>query len=173
MQYHKLEGIIINKRAVGEANYFVTIFTSSVGKLSCFAKGARSLRSKRLSSLDLYSLVRFEVIEKQQRNTLTHIEVVNSFRENKDALAHISRLFQIGELIDALTVEDDPHPSVYELLVTALTHLTRFETPEYLYRFKTKLLKELGFYRPDLNISTIDPYIESILNRTLNSRMLN
>jgi len=173
MQYHKLEGIIINKRAVGEANYFVTIFTSSVGKLSCFARGARSIRSHRLSSLDLFSLVRFEVIEKQGRNTLTHVELVNSFRQNKAALIHISRLFQIGELIDALTAENDPHPQVYQLLVIALTHLSRFETPEYLYRFKTRLLKELGFYRPGLLPDTIDPFIESILNRSLKSRVLN
>ena len=105
MQYSKLEGIIINRHIVGDADRFYTILTSNAGKISVFAKSVRSLKSKRASSLDLFSLIRFETTGNGSHRTLTHVELIDSFRSGKKELKDISRLFQIGELIDALVPE--------------------------------------------------------------------
>lgn len=167
MQYRKLEGIIINRRAVAEADRFYTIYTLQEGKLSVFAKSVRSIKSKRVSSLDLFSLINFEFLENGGRRTLTHVELVDSFRAGKKQLRDVSRLFQIGELIDVLVPEGDPQESVYRLLQTALTHLSRFETSEYLTRFKLRLLHELGYGDRNLTPDKLDSYIESLISKPL------
>lgn len=172
MQYHKLEGIIINRLSVGDADRFYTILTKNAGKIRVFARSVRSVKSKRASSLDLFSCVKFELVDRGGRKTLTHVELVDSYRDGKKQLKDISRLFQMGELIDALVPEDDPHDSVYMLLHTALLHLARFDTPDYVRRFKIRLLRELGYENPALKDSQIDMYIESLISRNLRAEKI-
>lgn len=170
MHYQKHLGIIINRRAVRDADRFLTILTPDQGKIVVYARSVRSTKSRRTASLDLFNLIKFEVSQKGGRRTLTHVDLKESFRADKKKLSDISRLFALGELVDALLPEDDPHPEVYRLLLTALTHLSRFDTPEYLSRFKLKLLKLLGYGTPPT--SNIDAYIESILGNPLRARYL-
>lgn len=167
MRYAKLEGIIINRRAVADADRFLTILTREEGKISVYARAVRSLKSKRSASLDLFSLIRFELVERGENKTLTHVELLDAYRDGKKKLGDISRLFAIGELVDALVPENDPHPEVYDLLSTALTHLSRFDSPEYLARFKKKLLFLLGYGDAPTDI---DSYIESLLSRQLRAK---
>lgn len=181
MKYLKYSGIIINRHIVKDADRFLTIYTQEEGKISVYAKGVRSVKSKRGSQIDLFSHIKFEIFEKNDRRTLTSVELIDGHAQSKTTLANISRLFQIGELIDRLTVEHDPHAEVYDLLVTALANLSRFETPEYLYRFKRKLLLLLGFGLDDTNLSVIpsavegskalDDYIETLLDRPLRTKI--
>lgn len=170
MHYQKYHGIIINRRSLKDADRFLTIYTQEAGKISVYAKGIRSLKSKRASELELFSLISFETVERGGRLTLTHVDLLNSHRQSKTELKHISRLFEIGELVDALTPEHDPHPEIYALLATALAHLSRFETPTYLHRFKLKLLFLLG-YGQDHAPADLDAYIESLLDRPLRAKI--
>lgn len=172
MKYLKLEGIIINRRSLRDADRFLTIFTREYGKISVYAHSIRTVKSKRAGSLDLFSHIRFELLEKGEHKTLTSVELISSHQHNKLALTNIARLFQIGELIDGLLPEDDPHLEVYELLSTALTHLSEFETPTYLFRFKKKLLQLLGFWDTSLTEATIDPYLDSLLTRPLRAKII-
>jgi len=172
MQYSKLTGIIINRRSVGDADRFLTIFTQERGKISVYARSIRSLKSKRGSSLDLFSHIKFELVEKNDRRTLTSVELLDGHHASKTNLSNITRLFQIGELVDALTPEDDPHPELYELLATALSHLHRFATPDYLTRFKKKLLLVLGFWDSGILDSDLDTYIDSLLTRPLRAKII-
>lgn len=171
MKYLKYSGIIINRHIVKDNDRFLTIYTRENGKIAVYARGVRSVKSKRGSQIDLFSHIRFEVFEKNDRATLTSVELVNGHSESKAKLGDISRLFQIGELVDALTPEHDPHIEVYGLLVTALANLSRFETPQYLYRFKKKLLSLLGYGDRPLAPIDIDDYIESLLTRPLRAKI--
>lgn len=169
MQFTSLHAIVINRRSVKEADRFYTLFTLERGKLDVYARGVRSLKSKRNSSLDLYSQITCQIVEQHNHITLMSVELTNSHAAGKGSLENISRLFQLGELIDALLPEDDPHPEVYELLTTALTHLHRFDTPDYLFRFKCKLLQLLGYWDTTITLDSIDDYISSLLSRPLRS----
>lgn len=171
MKYLKYQGIIINRHAVKESDRFLTIYTLEEGKISVYAKGVRSVKSKRGSQLDLFSHIKFELFEKNDRRTLTSVELLDGHHVSKTKLSNISRLFQIGELVDALTPEHDPHAEIYELLVTALGHLSRFETPEYLYRFKKKLLQHLGYGDRPLTSDEIDDYIATLVARPLRTKL--
>ena len=177
MKYQKFSGIIINRHIVKDADRFLTIYTLEEGKISVYAHGVRSVKSKRGSQIDLFSHIRFEVFEKNDRLTLTSVELINDPHISKPSLSNISRLFQIGELVDRLTVEHDPHPAIYNLLVTALANLSHFETPEYLYRFKKRLLDILGFGLPVIpsgveGSQALDDYIDSLLTSPLHAKII-
>lgn len=171
MIYQKSEGIIINRRGVGDTDRFYTILTAEYGKIDVYARSVRSLRSRRAGSLDLFNQIRFEIVQKGSRRTLTHVELTNNYLSGKQHLGNINRLFQIGELVDALLPQEDPQLEVYQLLDQALIHLSRFDSPQYLLRFKKKLLQLLGYENLKLNDSQIDPYIESLINRSLHAKM--
>ena len=172
MKYLKYHGVIINRHIVKDSDRFLTIYTLEQGKIAVYARGVRSVKSKRGSQIDLFSHIRFEVIEKNDRMTLTSVELLDGHHVSKTTLGNISRLFQIGELIDRLTVEHDPHAEVYDLLVLALANLSRFETPEYLYRFKVRLLHLLGYWDTDVTtVPDIDVYIDSLLTRPLRAKI--
>lgn len=171
MKYQKLSGIIINRHVVKESDRFLTIYTLEEGKISVYARGVRSVKSKRGSQIDLFSHIKFELFEKNDRRTLTSVELLNGHHLNKTTLSNISRLFQIGELVDALTPENDPHTEVYDLLVTALDNLSRFETDEYLFRFKKKLLDLLGYGDRPLTVEQIDDYIATLVSRPLRTKI--
>jgi DNA repair protein RecO (recombination protein O) len=167
VKYQKLTGVIINRNVVKDADRFLTIYTLEEGKISVYARGVRSVKSKRGSQIDLFSHIKFELFEKNDRRTLTSVELLDSHHVSKTTLGNISRLFQIGELVDSLTPEHDPHPEVYELLVTALENLSRFDTPEYLLRFKKKLLQLLGYWDTTLQDHKIDDYIDTLTSKPL------
>jgi len=169
MKYQKLNGIIINRHVIKDSDRFLTIYTLEEGKISVYARGVRSVKSKRGSQIDLFSHIKFELFEKNDRRTLTSVELLDGHHISKKTLANISRLFQIGELVDVLTPEHDPHPEVYDLLVTALASLSRFDTPEYLHRFKKKLLTLLGY--GDFENQDIDTFIDSLLTRPLRAKI--
>lgn len=171
MKYHKFTGVIINRHLVRDADRFFTIYTKELGKISVYAKGVRSVKSKRSGQLDLFSHIRFEVYENHDHLTLTSVELLDAHASGKTTLGNISRLFQIGELVGALTPEHDPHIEVYDLLTTAMANLARFETPEYLFRFKKKLLQLLGYWNTKLTVVDIDDYIESLLTRPLRANI--
>lgn len=167
MKFTKFEGIILNRRPLREADLFLTVFTREAGKISCLAKGSRKITSKRLGRLEPYSLINFEVVQQNDRNILTHVDQRESFGENKKELGNISRIYQIGELLDSLLPENEPHARVYDLTLKALDHLSRFDTPEYMRRFKRRLLNELGYGDFDESEEALDNYIESLLERPL------
>jgi DNA repair protein RecO (recombination protein O) len=171
VKYQKFSGVIINRHIVKDSDRFLTIYTLEEGKISVYARGVRSIKSKRSSQIDLFSHIKFDIFEKNDHKTLTSVELLNGHHQSKASLGNISRLFQIGELVDRLTVENDPHVEVYELLVTALANLSRFETPQYLFRFKKKLLEILGYGDRPLTSQQIDDYIESLLDRPLRAKL--
>jgi DNA repair protein RecO (recombination protein O) len=172
MHYTKLTGIIINRRSVGDADRFLTILTPEQGKLSVYARGIRSAHSHRRASLDLFTEIAFEIRENRGKTDLVSVELIDSHAPAKAALGDIARLFQLGELVDALVPEAAPETEVYALLQTALAHLPRFDTPEYVFRFKRKLLQLLGYWDSELDAQSIDPYLESLIQRPLRARQI-
>lgn len=167
MRYLKTEGIIINRLVLRDADKMLTLFTRDRGKIVCYARGVRNITSSRATKLDLFSKIACDMVEKNDHKTLTHVTLLESYRSSKKNLGDISRLFQIGELIDGLLPENQRNEEVYDLLETALANLRRFETTEYLRRFKVRVLEYLGYGSRDLGIQALDNYIESILERPL------
>src|SRR3989339_47943 len=53
--YHKTTGIIIKVRSYGEANKHLTIYTKAYGKIHAVAKGAKKMKSRFGSTVELFT----------------------------------------------------------------------------------------------------------------------
>ena len=167
MKNIKSTGVIINRISLREADRLLTILTPNIGKIVCYARGARNIKSTRITKLNIFYRIKFELIEKNNRKILTHVDVISSYRNNKQNLKDIKRMFEIGELINELVPENQINKEIYDLLVTALENLHKSTTDKYIYRFKLKMLKILGYGNKKFTPQNLDSYIESLIEKPL------
>ena len=57
-KYQSTVGIVINKKTIKETDLLVTLLTPKNGKIIALAKGAKNIKSSRLSSLQLGNIIR-------------------------------------------------------------------------------------------------------------------
>ena len=169
--YH-VTAIVLKRSKYGEADRIVTLFTREVGKLKVLAKGVRKITSKRLGSLEVGSLLKAQVINGKGMDILSQTVIENSFSNLKQDLTSVTQLYQLLEVIDCLTVENQELPDIFDLLNSTLDQLTLTTNRKaiLLKAFKQITLL-LGFTPPqDFSELTLKNYIESISERTLKSK---
>jgi DNA repair protein RecO (recombination protein O) len=83
----KTQAFVLNKAQGLEKDTVVTLFTQAKGKVSAFAKGARNLKSKRMSSLMTGNLIEVILYERNDRYYLQDASIVSLFSGiKKDSL---------------------------------------------------------------------------------------
>lgn len=169
MRSFQTEGIVLKRKDLGEADRIVTVFTKKHGKIKILAKGVRHIKSRRSPNIELFNLVTLFVHKGRTFDILTEAQATNTFQNIRKNLELVGLAYYCCELIDGLCAENQPHPKVYELLVTTLNELDH----GLIQKFETTLLSELGFLTkaisPTFNTTS---YIEQILERRIKTRRL-
>jgi len=170
---YTIEGIVIKRRDYGEADRIVTLFSKEKGKITVLAKGVRKLNSKRIGSLELGTLIRTQIIQGKSMDIMTQTVIINSFPHISDQLGLITRSYQIFEIIDMLTGEEQDHPDLYQLILAFLTKLNQEKTykkAEMLHLVQ-QILATLGFTDQKMT-SELDlkAKIEQIAEKRLHSK---
>jgi len=144
-----ITGIIIKRSNYRDADRWLTVFSEERGKVKLLAKGIRKLNSKRSGQLELFNLVKLQVAEGRGANVAAEVELINSFPKFRHNLALVSSVYQLAEVIDALTPEESPRENVYGLLLAFIKH-AEVDDPiilkSHLTRFEKELLVRLGFW---------------------------
>ena len=139
--------VVLRWRAYGESDKIATFLTEDFGKLTGIAKGAKNSRRRFVNSLEPLARVRVHFRQKPTA-TLAFLESCELLSSTA-ALADPSRFAYGGylvELVDQLTVEDDPVRGLYALLDEALAELERGPaTTAFLRGFELQLLTRAGF----------------------------
>lgn len=145
MQGIRVEGIILKRKNLGEADRILSVFTLQKGKISVLAKGVRRITSRRSGNVEL--LNRTVMYLHQARNflILTEASSINTFQELKEDLVLSSYAFHIIELIDKLTAENQENRVLYEHLVNVLQKLAGNPRQIFIRAFEAKILSNLGF----------------------------
>lgn len=101
MQY-TVDGLVIREVESGENDKRITLLTADRGKISVSAKGARSLRSKYMNAIGLFTYGNYEITERSGYSWLGGASVTEPFyalRDNIDRLALASYIVDVaGEL---------------------------------------------------------------------------
>lgn len=166
------EGIVLKRANFGEADRLITIFTKEHGKLSVLAKGVRKITSKKRGSLEPGSRCRLFIIKTKSIDLLTQTEIIHTLTSSKTDLIRMTQIFQLLEIVDALTAEGEAHPEVYLTLTETLTSLaTQGNKRKILLSAIKNIVHDLGF-GPPANLSDIELkyYIEDLGNRSLRSK---
>ena len=97
--YLTITGLVINKKTIRDNDLLVTILTSKLGKIVALAKGAKSIKSSRLSSLQLGNIISAHLFQNQQQYWISESQSITSYLHHPKSLTQHNLLFYFLELI--------------------------------------------------------------------------
>lgn len=175
MRSYNIENIIISRKSVGESDRIVTLFTSSHGKLSLYAKGIRKSKSRRTGLLELFNHVKASVHARNSGlDILGEVQLINSNSGWKKHLGRVSLAYQLVETIDRLTPENQPHPELFTVLSSFLQNIGNLgsDWQAELSGWTVEVIRELGFWPKDQPFKgDVYNFIKELSSHELNSSL--
>ncbi len=141
----KIEGIVLRRRNLGEADRILTIFSYQKGKISVLAKGVRRITSRRGGNVELLNRSVMYLHPAKSFLILTEASVLDTYHKLKEDLILSTYAFHIIELVDKLTAENQESRILYEDLVSVLQRLSRNPRQILVRGFEAKILRSQGF----------------------------
>lgn len=139
-------GIVLRQNGLGENDRWITVLTADRGKLTCIAKGVRSVKSRRNPHLELLNRVKLELWKSAHHHYLTAATAEERFSELKREMPSLSSAAFMAEATDRLVEKDQNHPELFALLSEGLELMNFYPEKHALLRegYLVKLLKLLG-----------------------------
>jgi DNA repair protein RecO (recombination protein O) len=144
---YKVEGVVLRRRNLGEADRLVTVLTRDRGRLTAVARGARRPRSRLGGRLEPGTRFRALVAEGRTLDVISQVEVLEARAPLRRDLARMGVALVLLELADRSQAERHPAPEVYRLLLAALDLVERGVTDLAWPWFAARLLVLTG-HRP-------------------------
>ena len=171
---YSTEAVILSRRNYGEADRLLTVYSKQYGKIRVIAKGIRRLTSRKKGSLELFNYTRMFLAKGKGLDIVTESEVKEDFSAWRKDLTRVGVAYHLAEVVEKLTVEGQEQEEVFRLLVLALQKLDKMkddQLPEFIRRFKLRVLEDLGFLEKDMNIpKDLDDFIEDLINGSLKTK---
>jgi DNA repair protein RecO (recombination protein O) len=153
MGLHKDEAIILSKRAYGESDKIMRLFTLSSGKISAIAKGAGKSQKRFMNTLEPFNHIRVEYFEKQARGMvrIDNADIIETGSGMETSLKKVSTAAFFVEFADRLTKERETNTALFYGLKDILARLkhNEFAYTDILHH-EFKILEILG-YMPNFN----------------------
>lgn len=175
MRTYTVQGIILKRKNVGEADRILTVFTREHGKIQIKAKGVRRIASKRASHIEPLNKAALTLYKGVSMPILTEATAVEHFSTLKEDLAKLGFAYHICELVDGLCPENQDNGRVFQMLEEILHRLGSTEDiAELIHGFEVELLTVLGYWSGNANARELNTafYIENILERKLKTRQI-
>jgi DNA repair protein RecO (recombination protein O) len=144
----KTTGFVIGQKDIGEKDKILTLFSKDLGKIKVFAKGIRSIRSRRTGNLQTGNIVKATLSKTNDRYYLGETELVEDQIEIKKSLVLNGGLLSACELVDRLLPESEENRKIYQLFSETIKNLSKRKRVEIIVIFEVKLLQALGYGTP-------------------------
>lgn len=146
----RVEGIVLRRHDLGEADRLLSIYTREQGKVRAIAKGVRKMRSRKAGHLEPFTRVNLQLARGRELFIITQAETVDAYLAMREDLETVGYAAYAVELLDRLTYDNDDNRALYRLLTDTLARLNREPEAEPAVRYyEIRLLDQLG-YRPQL-----------------------
>ena len=148
MALHKDEAIVLSKRAYGESDRIMHLFTLSSGKISAIAKGAGKSQKRFVNTLEPFNHIKVEYFEKQGRGMvrIENADILGTCDGIETSLKKVSTASFFVEFVDRLTKERERHEELFHALGQALGDI---KARDFAYRdvlrHQLRILETLGF----------------------------
>lgn len=176
MRTHTVQGIVLKRKNIGEADRILTVFTREMGKVQIKAKGVRKITSKRASHIELLNKTNLTIYKGAGIPILTEATAIEQFGDVKTDLSRVGFAYHICELVDGLCPENQENEAIFSLLEGMLESLSSADNVgPMIHAFEVQLLTLLGYYSEgthDLSGAKASFFIETILERRLKSRQI-
>ena len=146
-KYQNTVGIVINKKTIKETDLLVTLLTPKNGKIIALAKGAKNIKSSRLSSLQLGNTIKAQLYKKNDYLWLSESQTIIPFLQNQKNLTQINLLFYFLEVLNRLTAENQQIEEIYQISQEIIDSINQNQLHRYI-KNEIIFLEKLGFGVP-------------------------
>lgn len=139
---YKMQGIIIKKADLGEADRFLTIYTKEYGKIQTRAKSVRKLESKLKGFLELFTFSDFIIAKSKTIDIITDVNSLDSFPALHASFNLLKNAFYISDLIDKLVPAPERDERLWRLILKTFEELNQNKQS---LDFEEQFLEILGY----------------------------
>lgn len=125
---HASDGILLQKRAVGESHIFASILTQDLGLVRVIARSARFERSKLRYILEPFTAGRFSIVKGKHEWRLTGAQDVRTLLPQD--VARRRAMGRIGKLLLRLVAGQEAHAELFVTVKEGFGALARVESTE-------------------------------------------
>lgn len=145
-----VRGLVIRTVDIKETDRLITIFTEERGALTALARGARSLKSRKMAATMQFCYSNFVLYEQGDKLWVKEAELIESFFDLRQSIEGLSLANYIAEVLSDVTVEEAER----ELLRLSLNSLFAIANKKYDFNkikavFEIRAASVLGFM-PDI-----------------------
>ena len=115
--HYRSQGIIFQKKDVGEADRLFSIYTKDFGRLDLLARAERKIKSKLRGGLELFYLSEVEFIQGKTYKTLTDTILIDSYQGLRKSLEKLAEAHKISNILDRLMKEEESDGNIWELVL--------------------------------------------------------
>lgn len=146
-----VDGLIIKEQSIGESDKLITVLTRKNGVISCYASGAKSIKSKKGAATSLLSYSSLTLSKKGNTFRVTEATVLEVFFKTGSDIEPLSLAQYFCELALFNAPSDEQCETVLRLFLNALHFLCGNKRNIHLIKaiVELKLLSLTG-YMPDL-----------------------
>ena len=121
----RTRGIILRSPKWGDADRIVTLYSPNMGKMRGVARGARRMKTRFGGVLEPFGLIELTLFQKtpDALGHISQIDLVTSYSSLRENLTVMTAAARMVKMVDAITVDRDPNPSMYAALVHGLESL--------------------------------------------------
>lgn len=149
MRTCKIEGIVLKRKNLGEADRILTILSKEVGKITIKAPGVRKIPSRRSSHVELLNHTLFTLYfgSKTFMPVVTEAQTIDSFSFIKKDLDKIGWALYACELANGLCADNQENRGAFLHLKSVLSNFSNnTNIGDLIRKFEKDLLMELGFW---------------------------
>jgi len=143
-------GVVLRTYKLRESDRIVVIHTAENGKVRAVAKGVRKTKSKFGARLEPMSHVRLLLYRGRELDIVSQAESVEPLSPMLSSLDRASQGLAAIEAVDQLSLEREPNPQLYRMVVGVLRTIASTPSPLNVAAFYWKLLANEGM-RPELD----------------------
>lgn len=140
MSLYRDHALVLRTYPLAEADRIVVLFTHDHGKVRCVAKGVRKTTSRRGARLEPIAHLDVQLYRGRDLDTVTQVQGIDAFTTIRTDLDRLARAAIMLEAIEAVTLDREPDPSLFGLLLRGLRTLEAANRPLLVAGFLFKLL---------------------------------
>ena len=128
--YIKTTGLVLRETEYRESSRILTVLTSTEGKITVSAKGAKRRGSRTAASTQFLAYSDMTLFSQRDRYVLTEASSIELFLGLRDDLAAMALGSYFAELMDTLADADIPNPQMLSLGLNCLYALSEGRLPK-------------------------------------------
>lgn len=150
--HYTLDGLVIREMAWGENDKRIVLLTANRGRVSILAKGARSMKSKYMNAIGLFTYGNYEVTERNGYAWLSGASIHEPFFGLRNDIERLALSSYVVDLAGELSGEEEPAEDILRLTLNTLYAIEKeIKPPEQIKATYELRAMSVSGYMPDLS----------------------